>query len=85
MPYGLLASATLTRPIGPAIEHAKLVLGRLEHVSAGCAQPRARSVDVEREHGHRRSKGLGLAAPAAVGGALQGARNGSSAAQAEDP
>jgi hypothetical protein len=54
-----------------AVQGAQLVLRRFERGAAFGAEPLACAVDVEREHGHRRTERVDLAAAAPVGRALQ--------------
>src|SRR6185312_1188454 len=57
--------------LAPVEELLQLALGIVERLLARGRQVLARAVDVEGEHGERRAIGIGLAAMAALGGALQ--------------
>src|SRR5690606_3787577 len=68
-----------------AVELAQLVLGTLAHAALRSGHSLAAAIDVEREHRHGRAERLALAPPAALGGSLQGSRDGAWILAGENP
>src|SRR6267143_2134125 len=68
----------------PSVEFPELPFRALEHLALRARKALAAAIDVEVQHRHRRAERRALAAPAALGRALERTRDGARAAPRED-